>query len=180
MARYNKSIVKRIADLVRSDSYTVIELCRIVGISKDTYYRWIKTKSDFSDAIKRAREEFESSLLADCEKSLKRLVNGWSYEETKTVMVESKKTGLNGKPVGKVKERTVTKKTVHPSLGAIIHVQTNLDPDKWKNRQTSSVSIKDDNARRIDEMNEDQLNALIGKLLKEVENETNSYNDQNH
>lgn len=35
----------------------------------------------------------------------------------------------------------------------------------------ANLNVKHDNAARIDEMNENQLNALIHKLLKEVENE---------
>ncbi len=32
------------------------------GISKDTFYRWLKTKSDFSDSIARARAFYRRSL----------------------------------------------------------------------------------------------------------------------
>lgn len=48
----------------------------------------------------------------------------------------------NGKPIVKVKEHVVTDKHYPPSLGAIIHFQTNRDPDNWKNRQENKVSGK--------------------------------------
>jgi len=32
--KYNKKIVEKICELIRSDSYTVLEICKQVGISK--------------------------------------------------------------------------------------------------------------------------------------------------
>ena len=33
------------------------------GISKDTYYRWIKSKSDFSDGVAQAKRDFRDKAL---------------------------------------------------------------------------------------------------------------------
>ncbi len=51
MAKYSRQLVDRICSLIREDSYTIAEICDLVGINKDTYYTWMKTKSDFSDSI---------------------------------------------------------------------------------------------------------------------------------
>ena len=135
MAKYNKAIVKKITDLIRSDKYTIADLCQRVDISKDTYHEWMH-KPDFSDAVKRARDEFIESGLVACEKSLMNLIKGYDYEEIKTIYVDDSK----GKP--KIKEQTKTKKHVAPNLGAIIHFQTNNDPN-WKNRQSTELTGKD-------------------------------------
>lgn len=155
MARYNNSIKERIAGLIRADSFTVAEICKSVDISKDTYYRWLKEKPDFSDAIKKAREDYEAGILVKCEKSLEKLISGFTYEEIKTVKVGEK-----------VREETVTTKLVLPNLGAIIHYQTNRNPEKWKNRQ--SISVKDETSKLIDQLNEEQLNEVINRLLNDV------------
>ncbi|MCE5321302.1 MAG: hypothetical protein LLF93_09430 [Bacteroidales bacterium] len=140
MAKYNKKIVKKITDLIKKDSYTIAELCSISGIHVDTYYDWMGKKSEFSEAIKRAREEFRQSSLVECEKSLIKLIKGYDYEEKKTVYIDSKdKQGIS-KP--KIKEQTTTKKHVPPSLGAIIHYQTNNDPENWTNRQNVELTGK--------------------------------------
>jgi hypothetical protein len=162
MAKYNKKIVKKITDLISKDSYTIAELCSISGISESTYHGWKASKLEFSEAIKRAREDFMQSTLVECEKSLIKLIKGYDYEEKKTVYIDDKQ----GKP--KIKEQTTTKKHVSPSLGAIIHFQTNHDPDNWSNRQCVEVAGKggkdffssfsdEDLNRRIEEL-ESKLN----------------------
>lgn len=136
MAKYSKKLVERITELIRSDSYTIAEICQIVGLSKDTYYRWLKEKSDFSDTIKRAEEEFTQDVLVECKKSLRKLITGYTVDEVKTIYQNSK----DDKP--KIKEKTIIKKHFQPSLGAIIHFQTNNDPENWRNKQNVEVTGK--------------------------------------
>lgn len=137
MARFSKEIVQRITELISSDSYTIAEICKDVDISKDTYYRWLKDNSDFSDAIKKAQSIFDEKCTVEAKKSLMKLVSGYTVDETKTVFIDSKE----GRP--KIKEQTVTKKHYQPSLGAAIFVLTNKDPDNWKNRLNNEVTGKD-------------------------------------
>ena len=56
MTKYSKSIVRKIVSLIKTDSYTIAELCKMVGISEDTYHVWKKTKSEFSESIKKAED----------------------------------------------------------------------------------------------------------------------------
>ena len=57
--KYSPEIVKKICDLLKMGNY-IHTACDCVGISKDTFYDWIKNKPDFSDAIKEA----EAKLIA--------------------------------------------------------------------------------------------------------------------
>ena len=84
-------------------------------------------------------------------------------------MVVSEKTDTAGNALPKIKERTVTTKKVAPSLGAAIFALCNVDPENWRNRQ--NISIKEEVSERIDKANEEQLDQLINKLLKEVYND---------
>lgn len=136
MAKYSKKLVNMVTELIRSDSYTIAEICEIVKISKDTYYRWLKEKSDFSDAIKEAQEDFDKDMLSECSKSLRKLITGYTVDESKTTYVNTK----DGKP--KIKESVVTKKHFQPNLGAIIHFQTNKAPEQWRNRQNVDITTK--------------------------------------
>lgn len=139
--KYTKKMVSKICEYIKADSYTIAEICRLVGITEETFYSWKREKAEFSDAIEKAKSKFIADGLVECEKSLMKLIRGYEYDEKKTVFVESK--DKDGKSTPKIKEQTTVKKHVAPSLGAIIHFQTNNDPDNWKNRQSTEVSGKD-------------------------------------
>lgn len=137
MAKYSKEIVEKICQLVRSDSYTIEEICKNVGINKDTYHSWLNFKPDFSDAIKKAKGEFDELIASEARKSLLKLIQGYEVEEKKTVYVNDKE----NKP--KVKEQTVQKKHFQPNTAAVIFALTNKAPDEYKNRQNTELTGKD-------------------------------------
>lgn len=140
MAKYNQKIVNRICDLISKDSYTIAEICGKVKISKNTYYEWLKTKSEFSEAIKKTQDKLTQDLLIECNRSLVKLIKGYTTQEKKTVTADTGRKDENDKPIVKVKEHSVIEKYYPPSLDAIIHFQTNCDPDNWKNRQENKLS----------------------------------------
>jgi hypothetical protein len=137
MAKYNKKIVKDICSIIEKDSYTIPEICKMVGIDEATYHRWKIDKSEFCEAIEKARNKFIKNGLVECEKSLMKLITGYEYEESKTVVVN------DGSDKPKIKEKSTTKKHVAPNLGAVIHFQTNKDPENWKNKQSTELTGKD-------------------------------------
>lgn len=137
MPKYNKRILNKITSLIRSDSYTIAEICANVGVSERCFYNWQSEVAEFAESIQKAKDEYIQKRLVDCQRSLDKLINGYEFEEKKTVTIDD---GA-GRP--KIKEQTVTKKQVSPNLGAIIHFQTNKDPQNWKNRQNTEVTGKD-------------------------------------
>lgn len=144
MAKYSKKIVEEICSLVKADSYTIAEICKMVGISKSGYYKWLEDKVEFLDAIKKAEDEFRQDMLVECKRSLRKLITGYTAQERHTIMVDSKEIDeKTGKPKPKIKEQKVVEKCFQPNLGAIIHFQTNQDPDNWKNKHSTEVTGKD-------------------------------------
>lgn len=137
MAKYSKKIVQRICELIQEDTYTVVEICQKVRISEATYYEWKANKAEFSEALEKANDILIDKMLIVAKKSLFKLVGGYEYDEKKTVTVN------DGSNNPKIKEQTIIKKQVAPNLGAIIHLQTNKDPENWKNRQNTEVTGKD-------------------------------------
>lgn len=136
-------IQAKICELVATDSYTIVEVCQAVGIHRDTYNAWFNDeKSDFSDAIKKAKNDFLNSIAIEAQKSLVKRVKGYEVEETKTVYSDN-----NGKP--KIKERTVTKKHIAPDIAAVIYTLSNVDPENWKNRQSAEITGKNGGAVEI-------------------------------
>jgi transposase-like protein len=140
LMKYDKKIVARICQLISTDSYTIGEICRIVGISKDAFYDWKAKKSDFSDAIKKAENDFNELVIAEAKKSLMKKVRGYTEQERKTVTVNTGKLDDEGKPVVRVREHTVTDKYFQPDTAAIIFALTNRDPENWKNRQNTDLT----------------------------------------
>lgn len=147
MAKYSKKIVENICSLIKKDSYTISEICSLSGISKETYYTWIETKPDFSDAVKKAKGEYDEFIIVEARKSLVKMIQGYTVQEKKTVTVDSgKKNYETGKPIVKVKEHTVIDKHIQPNVAATIFALSNRDPENWKNRQIVDSNITTDAA----------------------------------
>jgi len=127
-------IIDKICKLIEKDTYTIAELCKSVGISERSYYSWKSENAEFADAIKKAEVKAVENRLVECNNSLVKLINGFDYNETKTVY------GVEGDS-RKIREKSITKKKVLPNLGAIIHYQTNKDPVNWKNKQSVEADI---------------------------------------
>lgn len=161
MAKYNKKIVENICELIRTDSYNIAEICEIVGIVKGTYYNWLKTKSDFSDAIKKAEDEFNNMIIADAKKSLVKMIRGYTLQEKKTVTADTGRKDENDKPIVKVKEHSVTDKHYQPVPAAVFFALTNLDPDNWKNRQENKLSGEIGIKSNLENLSDEDLQNII-------------------
>lgn len=113
---------------------------KMAGISTATFCEWQNRFVEFSEAVKRAEAAYEdwqmNGILADAKKSLKILICGQEYEETKTEYASDSK----GNPVIR-KQTTVTKKVL-PSATAVIFALCNRDPEHWQNRVAQDISGK--------------------------------------
>ena len=136
-------MVQACADWVRKNGLidfggaTLTDFCKAMGIEDQTYYRWLD-KVEFVEAIKKAKEAFRSTLENDIVKSLANSAKGYEYEQYTTEY-----TDVNGKP--KIKKQVKKNIRVEPNVGAAIFLLTNIAPDRWKNKQDSNVSVKEDN-----------------------------------
>lgn len=143
MAKYSAELTERICSLIRADSYTIAEICKIAGIAESTYYEWRDTKAEFSEAVKKAQKESKAFFATEAKKSLLKLVQGFTVEEKRTVTTDSGKKDEDGEPILKVKEHTTVTKYVAPNPTAIIFTLTNCDAENWKNRQSAELMGKD-------------------------------------
>ena len=141
MAKYNKDMVQSCADWVRENGLidyggaTLTDFCRAMGIDDMSYYNWMK-RSEFSEAIKKAKEAFRDGLEKDIVKSLSNAAKGYEYTQTTTEY-----TDVNGKP--SIKKQVKKNIRVEPNVGAAIFLLTNLAPERWKNRQQQEVKVSD-------------------------------------
>lgn len=110
-----------------------------MGISKDTYYRWIDEtattyKREFCEAIKRGQEAYKAKLILTAESSLINLVEGAETMDERTEYVSDAK----GNPV--IAKKIVTKHKESPNVAAVIFALTNLKPEQWKNKQNADIT----------------------------------------
>lgn len=141
--KYNKKMVDRIVGLIKSDTYTVSEVCRQVGISRMTYSNWLNEYPDFAKAVEEAKEERMQFFVLEAKKSLLKKVQGYDVTETKVVTVPGCGKDESGNPRPAIKEQTVTKKHIQPDTAAIIFTLTNGDPGHWRNKQITELTGKD-------------------------------------
>jgi len=159
-SKYNKKTVERICKLISKDSYTIAEVCAMVGISERCYYDWQANNAEFADAIKKARDQFDETLIKEAKESLRKLVSGYEVEETKVVYTDA-----NGKP--KIKEKTSVKKHFQPNTAAVIFTLTNKASDEYKNRQNTELTGKD-GKDLINTKSDEELDARIAELEKKL------------
>ena len=143
MAKYGKKIVESIVRLIKSDTFTIAEICRQVGITPKTYHQWIDDYPDFAAAVEQAKDERMQFFVQEAKKSLLKKIQGYEVTETKVVTIPSKQKDEKGNPKPIIKEQTTTKKHIQADTAAIIFTLTNGDPEHWRNRQTTEITGKD-------------------------------------
>lgn len=132
MGKYDKKIVNKIYELLSSDTYTIAEVCQIVGISERCYYDWQKNNAEFAEIIARARCRFDEIIVKEAKNSLRKKVNGYEVEESRRVFT------------GKVlKEETIITKHFQPDTDAIKFVLTNKASSEYQNKQSTDIALKD-------------------------------------
>ena len=167
MAKFNKKTVDMIVGLVKSDTYTIAEICRQVGITPKTYHQWVNEYPDFADAIEQAKAERMQAMVIEAKKSLMKKIQGYDVTETKVVTIPGKQKDEKGNPKPIIKEQTTTKKHIQPDTAAIIFTLTNGDPEHWRNRQSTEVTGKDGKdlfANKTDEELDKEIEELKRKL----------------
>lgn len=167
MAKYGKKIVEKIVELIKSDTFTIAEICRQVGITPKTYHVWIDEYPDFARTVEEAKEERMQTFVLEAKKSLLKKIQGYDVTETKVVTIPSKQKDENGTPKPIIKEQTTNKKHIQPDTAAIIFTLTNGDPEHWRNRQFAEVTGKDGKdlfAGKTDEDIDNEIKELQRKL----------------
>lgn len=168
MAKYSKKIVERIVELMKSDTYTIAEICKNVGIGTRTFYRWQDENEDFAQAIQDAKDERMQFFVSEAKKSLLKKIQGYTVQEKHTTMVDSKEKDANGKPKPRIKEQKIVDKHFQPDTVAIIFTLTNGEPDTWRNRQSNEVTGKD-GKELFGQLSDAELDARIAELERKLE-----------
>lgn len=167
MAKYGKKITKRIVELIKSDTFTIAEICQQVGITHTTFHEWQKEHEDFALAVKEAKEARMQFFVSEAKKSLLKKIQGYTVQEKHTTMVDSKEKDANGKPKPKIKEQKIVDKHFQPDTAAIIFTLTNGDPEEWKNKQSTELTGKDGKDLFV-QLSDDELDKRIAELERKL------------
>lgn len=132
------AIYKWIAENGLSDfgGASIAELCSGVGISERAYYSWQANRAEFAELIKSAKEEFKSTLEKDLVTTLARSAKGYTTTKKRTEYKPNK----DGSP--KIEKQIIEETNVPPNTGAAIFLLTNINSERWKNRNQQSVEAK--------------------------------------
>lgn len=169
MEKYSKENAATIVDMLRSDTYTINEVCAAVHICKYTFYNWQKLHPEFAEMVESARKELNERMVLGAKRSLLRKITGYDTTETRVTMIPSGKLDASGKAIAKVKSETRITRHIEPDITAIIFVLTNLDPEHWKNRKDVKVSGKDEPPHPVKEMSDEELERIISELESKLE-----------
>lgn len=140
-AKYTPERIARICKAIE-DGETNETAAKLGGIHIATFCEWQKTKPEFAEAVKRAKEAYEewerNGILADAKKSLKTLICGQEYDEVKTEYEQDPKNPNQPR----IKKQTRTSKKVLPNATAVIFALCNRDPEHWQNRVAQDITGK--------------------------------------
>lgn len=132
---------------------SINQFCEAMGIDWKTYKLW-NEKSDFSDAISRAREVFQQRTVREVTNALVKAAKGVDFVKKKDEGRAQVIKEYDPKTGKKVKEYTTEKivtvksyrETLYypPDVNAAKFLLTNMDPENWKNKQEADVNASFD------------------------------------
>lgn len=114
------------------DGYTELDICRRIGINKDTLTKWKKTYPEILDALSKGKEITDYKV----ENALLKSALGYKTKETKITTIMR---------FGKVVETQTetTEKEQIPNVSAIQMWLYNRQKDKWKNMNAAKNIFED-------------------------------------
>ena len=129
-----------------------------MGISKQTFYDWIKKYPEFADAIKKGKEVADKDIV----NALYKRALGYSYKEVKEEYITDANGVIKDNEDKSAKEITVTYKSEPPNTAALIYWLNNRRPDEWSNKSkldvNGNINIADVLAKarkRLEELNDE-------------------------
>lgn len=124
----------KLEELAR-EGLVVKQIIASIGITLNTFYKWIRNYPEFAEAYTRGKEPVDIKV----ENALLKRALGYEIEETSTEGIKNPKTGeIKGTRIRK------TKKHIPPDVGAIQFWLIARKPHIWKQTQKIDLTSKDE------------------------------------
>lgn len=117
------------------DGITIEEICKKIGIQRNTYYRWCDQYKEFKDAVNTSRELVDYKV----ENALLKAALGFT---TKEIKVTIGKKIFNGETVEMLKETTT--KEIAPNVTACMAWLNNRKHDQWKRNRDKVMELDEE------------------------------------
>lgn len=130
--KYDPLTTPKLAEEYASEILTDEQIATKLGISKDTFYQWLKKHTDFSDAIKRGKSVSNLKLV----KAMLKTAEGYEVEESETTVILDK----NKKTTGY--RKTTRKRYIPPSTTTQIFLAKNRMPEDFKDVNRQEVALQ--------------------------------------
>lgn len=127
-ARYTKKLRNKLVESYAEGKYSILEVCKMHGISKQTWYDWKERHVDFLDLLKKAEEEREENHYEAAITNYWKLLNGYEYEE----VTQIGRINNEGEIVSKYVKKT--EKHVQPNPTLVMFTLKTKRPDLWPER----------------------------------------------
>lgn len=166
--KYNDGeTVQRIIAALRNGE-TICRACELADIVEDTFYRWLKEHSEFSEEVKKAKQYAKEVRLERLEASLYKRATGYTVKEKRSELAANP---MGGNPI--IVKQTITEKDVAPDTAALIFALCNEAPEKWKNKQNTEHTGQIDTGITFVVDNEEQVDKLKRLAERKPRNEGN-------
>lgn len=162
MTKYSSEIKEKICNYIREGDSQKLA-CNKVGIGTTAFHEWVNKDAKFAEGIKKAKEDFQATIVGKLEASLWKRAIGYEVTETETEYTSDK----DGKP--KIKSQKTKIKHIQPDVGALVFALTNVAPEKWVNRQRVDNTIltkekEEEQTYHFEDLPDDLLFSLADKL----------------
>ena len=145
--KYSNKIAARIVEMIEQDLHGISEICKILRISRQTFYDWKKNKPEFKEAVEEAFIRREEALVSNARIGLKQLLEGYTIKEEKIIYMIHPVTGEVVE-----KSRVVKKKHCPPCLRAIKMVldqeEKRKEKDKTETQRPLIIEVPDEETKR--------------------------------
>ena len=135
MTKYNTELTEKIVNLIEDEFFTVSQVCKATGISRETFYCWMNTRGDFRREVEQAVAHREAELMTMVQASLKKKLEGYYTTVEKDIYVSDEHTG-------KIifKQKTITKKECPPDLRTIKMLLDRQDKSPSQSRREEKAA----------------------------------------
>lgn len=152
--KYNPKFAKVAEELCKEKGYTDKNLASHFKVSESTINKWKKGFSEFSESLKKGKDEFDSRVV---EQSLLKRAIGYSYVETTRELQADSGEVFDEDSESSIQTLVVTKKVtkqVAPDVTAQIFWLKNRRPQRWSDVKEIEHRIEMTKPLTLEEMKE--------------------------